>query len=170
MVVNGKILSSCRINNNFIYKNDAIIISRLENMKEPKSSEIKKYLNAILKLNKKYVTTERLSRVVGHYPEVIAETLSYFEPMLLMDTDYNLMELVPALKDFLVKKEENKSLTPRPAAVRKKDVKQYDSIYDFIYRKMTNAGGLLDRNAELSDIDLRILKKLIAEEQARRKK
>jgi len=30
-------------------------------------------------------------------------------------------------------------------------------------------GGVVDRNAELSDTDLRVLKKLISEEQARRK-
>ena len=40
-------------------------------MKEPKLSEVKKYLNAIIKMNKKYITTERLSKVVGIYPEVI---------------------------------------------------------------------------------------------------
>ena len=53
--------------------------------------------------------------------------------------------------------------------VKKRDVEQYDSIYDFVYRKMTNAGGLLDKNVILSDADLKILKKLISEEQARRK-
>ena len=75
-------------------------------MKEPKVSDVKKYLNGILKLNKKYVTAERLSKVVGQYPEVIGETLSYFEPMLKMDPEYNLMELVPSLKKFVVEQEE----------------------------------------------------------------
>ena len=141
-------------------------------MKEPKLSDVKKYLNAILKLNKKYVTTERLSRVVGIYPEIINETLSYFEPTINMDPDFNLMELVPTLKQYVVKIEEEKSNAPlKPqVVVRKRDVDQYDSIYDFIYKKMTNAGGLLDKNVVLSNTDLKILKKLIAEEQNRRKK
>lgn len=140
-------------------------------MKEPRLSDVKKYLNAILKLKKKYVTTDRLSRIVGLYPEVINETLSYFEPTINMDPDFNLMELVPALKEYIEKVEEEKNdLSFRPQVViKKKDVDQYDSIYDFIYRKMTNAGGLLDKNVILSDADLKILKKLIAEEQAKRK-
>lgn len=139
-------------------------------MREPKTSDVKKYLNAILKLNKKYVTTERLSKVVGVYPEIINEQLSYFEPMLAMDPEFNLMELVPALKKFLVDKEENRSNTfIRNPSIHKKDLEKYESINDFIYKKMTSVGGLLDRNIILSDQDLRVLKKLIAEEQVSRK-
>ena len=139
-------------------------------MKEPKTSDIKKYLNAISKLNKKYVTTERLSKVVGVYPEIINDHLSYFEPMLAMDPEYNLMELVPTLKKFLVEKEENKNNNlVRNPSIYKKDLVQYESINDFIYKKMTSVGGLLDRNIVLSDQDLRMLKKLITEEQAFRK-
>ena len=140
-------------------------------MKEPKIGDVRKYLSAILKIRKKYVTTERLSRVVGIYPEIINETLSYFEPTINMDPDYNLMELVPALKEYIVKVEEEKNSVIKPqVVVRKKDVDKYESIYDFVYQKMTNAGGLLDKNAVLSDTDLKVLKKLISEEQAKRKK
>ena len=39
---------------------------------------LKKYLSALTKIKAKYVTAERLSRVIGVYPEVINETLSYF--------------------------------------------------------------------------------------------
>ena len=138
-------------------------------MKEPKVSDVKKYLNGILKLNKKYVTAERLSKVVGQYPEVIGETLSYFEPMLKMDPEYNLMELVPSLKKFVVEQEENKTLITKSPAVKKKDLERYDSINDFIYKKMTSVGGLLDRNVVLSDNELRVLKKLVSEELAVRK-
>lgn len=139
-------------------------------MKEPKVSDVKKYLNGILKLNKKYVTSERLSKVVGVYPEIINEHLSYFEPTLTMDYEFNLMELVPTIKKFIVDKEENKTLiAPKKPAIRKNDLDKYESINDFIYKKMTSVGGLLDRNIVLSDTDLRILKKLIAEEQANRK-
>lgn len=140
------------------------------NMKEPKASDIKKYLSGLTKLNKKYVTSERLSRVVGIYPEIINEHLSYFEPMLKMDPEYNLMELVPTLKKFLVEQEENKALVKtHQVSIKKKDYERYESINDFIYKKMTSVGGLLDRNIVLSDTDLRVLKKLIAEEQANRK-
>ena len=138
-------------------------------MKEPKASDIKKYLYGLTKLNKKYVTSERLSRVVGNYPEVINEHLSYFEPMLKMDPEYNLMELVPTLKKYLNDQEENKALVSKKPAIKKQELDQYDSINDFIYKKMTSVGGLLDYNIVLTDRDLRVLKKLVVEEQMRRK-
>lgn len=137
-------------------------------MKEPKVSDIKKYLNGLLKLNKKYVTSERLSKVVGIYPDVINEHLSYFEPLLAMDTEFNLMELVPTLKKYLVDQEENKTLIKKPA-IKKAEVEQYSSINDFIYKKMTSVGGLLDYNIVLSDKDLRVLRKLVNEEITNRK-
>ena len=137
-------------------------------MAEPKVSEIKKYISAMEKMKKKYITVERLSHVVGYYPDVICDTLSYFEPMLKMQPDFNLLELVPAMKKFVIDKEENRVKEVKGPAIKKKQLEEYDSISDFIYKKMTY-GGVVDRNAELSDTDLRILKKLIAEEQAKRK-
>ena len=138
-------------------------------MKEPKVSEIKKYLNALLSIKRKYVTTERLSKVVGNYPEVINENLSYFEPMIKMDPEFNLLELVPQMKQYVIEQEEKKEPIFRNQAIKKKDLVKYESINDFIYKKMTSVGGLLDRNFVLSDQDLRVLKKLIAEEQENRK-
>ena len=137
-------------------------------MAEPKVSEIKKYISAMEKMKKKYITVERLSRVIGYYPDIICDTLAYFEPMLKMQPDFNLLELVPMMKQFVINKEENKVKEIKGPAIKKKQLEEYESITDFIYRKMTY-GGVVDRNAELSDTDLRILKKLIAEEQAKRK-
>ena len=51
-------------------------------MKEPKVSDIKKFLSGITKINRKYVTSERLSRVVGLYPEIINEQLKLFKPYI----------------------------------------------------------------------------------------
>lgn len=138
-------------------------------MAEPKVSDIKKYLNGILKINKKYVTSERLSRYVGVYPDIINGHLSYFEPMLNMDPDFNLMEIVPKLKEYIISKEENKNTLIKKPPVRKNNLMEYESIQDFIYKKLT-FGGVVDRNAQLSDMDLRILKKLIQAEQNKRKK
>ena len=137
-------------------------------MAEPKVSEIKKYISTMEKMKKKYITVERLSRVIGYYPDIICDTLAYFEPMLKMQPDFNLLELVPMMKQFVIDKEENRVKEVKGPAIKKKQLEEYESITDFIYRKMTY-GGVVDRNAELSDTDLRILKKLIAEEQARRK-
>lgn len=138
-------------------------------MKEPSVKDLKKYLQGMAKLPKaKYITAERLSRIIGIYPEVINENLSYFDPMIMMDYEYNLLELVPAMKKFIEDKENKRAPTPKPVVVRKNEIDEYSSYFDFIYKKLT-IGGMIDRSAVLSDKDLKILRKLINEELANRK-
>ena len=120
----------------------------------------KKYLSAIEGSKKKYLTCDGLSRVLGIYPEVIAEQLSYFEPMLAMDPSYDLKELIPALKAYI--EEENQKSQKAPVVkVNKKELNEYKSVSDFLYKKMTTVGGLVDKYATLSEADLKILKKLV---------
>ena len=139
-------------------------------MKAPSVNVLKKYLSALTKIKAKYVTAERLSRVIGVYPEVINETLSYFEPMLMMDPEYNLLALVPEIKKYLNELEEKKTAPIQPVeTVSRKQLEEYESVVDFIYKKMS-IGGIIDRGYELSDKDLRLLKKLINEELEKRKK
>ena len=138
-------------------------------MKEPSVKDLKKYLQAMAKLPKaKYITSERLSRIVGIYPEVINETLSYFDPMIMMDYEYNLLELVPAVKKYIEEKEAKRAPVPKPVVVKKDEIDAYDNYFDFIYKKLTY-GGMLNRDVNLSDKDLKILKRLISEELANRK-
>lgn len=138
-------------------------------MKAPAITTLKKYLVAMTKMKKKYITADSLSRVLGIYPEIINENLSFFDPMINMDYEYNLLELVPQIKNYIAEKEENKKPVVARELVTKKVVHEFNSIGDFLYQKMT-IGGLLDKNITLSDKDLRILKKLITEEQKARKK
>ncbi len=138
-------------------------------MKKPSVSILKKYLNAMGKIKKRYITSEVLSRYVGVYPEVINENLSYFEPLMTMDSSVNILELVPAIKQFIIDEEEKKTPVVRIAPVNKKEVDQYESLNDFVYKKYS-VGGIIDKNAELNDKELRIMKKLVAEELAKRKK
>ena len=138
-------------------------------MKEPNVKDLKKYLQGMAKLPKaKYITSERLSRIVGIYPEVINENLSYFDPMVKMDYEFNLLELVPQMKKFIEAKEAKRAPTPKPIVVKKDEIDLYDNYFDFIYKKLTY-GGMIDKSVELSDKDLKILKKLISEELANRK-
>ena len=138
-------------------------------MKEPSVKELKKYLQGMAKLPKaKYITAERLSRIVGIYPEVISETFSYFDPMIMMDYEYNLLELVPAAKKFIEDKENKKAAPQKVVAVKKNEVDLYENYFDFIYKKLTH-GGMIDWSVQLSDKDLKILRKLINEELANRK-
>ena len=138
-------------------------------MKEPSVKDLKKYLQGMAKLPKaKYITAERLSRIIGIYPDVINENLSYFDPMVMMDYEFNLLELVPAIKKFIEAKEAKRAPTPKPVVVKKDEVQEYEDYFDFIYKKLTY-GGMIDRNVNLSDKDLKILKRLISEELANRK-
>lgn len=137
-------------------------------MKAPSVNVLKKYLSALTKIKAKYVTAERLSRVVGVYPDVICETLSYFEPMLMMDTEYNLLQLVPDIKKYITDLEEKKTPVQPIDMISKKQLDEYESVVDFIYKKMT-VGGIIDRGAYLTDKDLRIIKRLAAEELKKRK-
>ena len=137
-------------------------------MKAPSVNVLKKYLSALGKIKAKYVTAERLSRVIGIYPEVINDTLSYFEPMLMMDPEYNLLALVPEIKKYLNEMEEKKVPIQPVETVTRKQIEEYESVVDFIYKKMS-VGGIIDRGAYLTDRDLRIIKRLATDELKKRK-
>ena len=122
----------------------------------------KKYLSAIEGSKKKYLTCENLSRVMGIYPEVIAEQLSFFEPTLAMDPSYDLKELIPMISSY-IEEEESKKSKKEVVKVSKKDIAKYKSVSDFIYKKMT-FNGLVDRYASLNEVDLKALKKLVQQE------
>ena len=138
-------------------------------MKGPNVSVLKKYLNAMSKNKVRYMTCERLSRIVGVYPEVIAENLSYFDPMLNMDPTYDLLVLIPQIKDYIQQEEEKKAPAAPKVVATKKDIDGYESVSDFVYKKMTFA-GMVDRNLVLHEKDLRILKRLVNDELAALKK
>ena len=138
-------------------------------MKGPSVTVLKKYLNAMSKNKVRYMTCERLSRIVGVYPEVIAENLSYFDPMLNMDPSYDLLALIPQIKDYIKEEEEKKAPVGPKVVATKKDVLGYESVNDFFYKKMTYA-GMVDRNIVLNEKDLRVLKRLVNEELAALKK
>ena len=138
-------------------------------MKGPSVAVLKKYLTAMSKNKVKYMTCERLSNLVGVYPEVIAENLSYFDPMLNMDPTYDLLVLIPQIKEYILEQEEKKVPSAPKVVATKKDVDGYESVSDFIYKKMT-FGGMVDRNLVLHEKDLRILKRLVNDELAALKK
>ena len=138
-------------------------------MKGPSITVLKKYLNAMSKNKVKYMTCERLSRIVGVYPDVIADNLSYFDPMINMDPAYDLLSLIPQIKEYIKEEKEKKAPSAPKVVATKKDVDSYKSVSDFVYKKMTFA-GMIDRNQVLSEKDLRILKRLVNEELAALKK
>ena len=138
-------------------------------MKGPSITILKKYLSAMTKNKVKYMTCERLSRIVGVYPEIIAENLSYFDPLLNMDPSYDLLALIPQMKQYIQEEEDKKTVNAPKVVAKKKDVSEYESVNDFVYKKMTFA-GMVDRNLVLNEKDLRILKRLVNDELAALKK
>ncbi len=122
----------------------------------------KKYLSAIENSKKRYLTCENLSSIMGVYPEVIAEQLSFFEPTLAMDPSFDLKELIPSISKY-IEAEEAKREKKEIIKVSKKELSEYKSVSDFLYKKMT-FNGLVDRNASLSEAGLKVLKKLVQKE------
>ena len=125
----------------------------------------KKYLSSINKAKGKHLTSEKLSRDMGIYPEIIREQLSFFEPLLQMDLDYNIRDLVPAIEEY-IKEEEAKTEKVERIVIKKSEVDQYESIADFFYQKFT-INGLVSRDIALSEVDLRTLRKLVDSELAK---
>lgn len=138
-------------------------------MKGPSVTVLKKYLNLMSKNKVKYMTSERLSRLVGVYPDVINETLSYFDPMINMDPSYDLLVLIPQMKEYIQQEEEKKSNNAPKVMATKRDIVEYESVTDFVYKKMTFA-GMVDRSLVLNEKDLRVLKRLVNDELASLKK
>ena len=76
---------------------------------------------------------------------------------------------MPEIKKYIIDIEEKKTPTVHKDLIKKKEISEYNSINDFVYQKMTY-GGMLNKEAYLTDKDLKILKKLIQDEQEKRKK
>ncbi|MFA5481421.1 MAG: hypothetical protein WC282_03465 [Bacilli bacterium] len=139
-------------------------------MNGPSLNSVRKYIAAIKKNPRKYLTSEHLSKDLGVFPDVINKTLSYFDPLVNMDFTYDIRKLLGSMEQYAEELAlENKKVAKPRLIVTKKDVSGYESVLDFMSKKLVFTSGLFDRNATLSDADLRVLKKLITLEQAERK-
>lgn len=137
-------------------------------MNNPTIAKLKKILTAIKHAKTKVVTSETLSRDVGLYPEAINDLLSFFDPLVTMDYAYDVKSLVDPIERYIATEEAKKEKKPATPRLSKKAVDQYASINEFIYAKLT-IGGIVDQTVQLSDLDLRALKRLVNDEQAKRK-
>lgn len=141
--------------------------------KKPTKVFVNQVLAALRHTNRKVVSLDMLSRLVGVYSDSLGETLSYFEPMIRMDPSINCRDLVPAMKTYVDTPIETKSKKKRKTPnqrIYKKDLSEFTSLNDFVYKKMTGVTGLVDTSTKLSDKDLLIMKKLLEKEIQKRKK
>ena len=136
-------------------------------MKSISNATLKKYVLALKKMKRKYVSSELLSKEVGIYPEVINETISFFDPMVTLDYQYNLMDLLPQMEEYLGDSGVSRTKTTSKQKAVEPRVNQI-SLSDYIYQKLT-IGGFLDRNRVFTDAELKEMKRLIIEEQKSRK-
>ncbi|MCR5079489.1 MAG: hypothetical protein K6B65_06225 [Bacilli bacterium] len=134
---------------------------------KPTKTDVKKVVTALKRSKKKVVRLEALSRLTGIYPEILGARLSYFEPMILLDESINCKDFLPALVEYLEVPSDPEKERAKP--IRKKDLEPYGSVTDFVYKKLTSVGGLVDPTIRLSDDDLAILKRLIENEQKKRR-
>ena len=128
----------------------------------------KKYLSAIKGAKKKHLTSDALGRLMGIYPDIVREQLSFFEPLITMDMDYDTHDVIPLIEDYLEKLEEKKEPVER-IVIRKDKIDEYDGLADFVYKKFT-IGGLVDKNITLSEVDLKVLKRIVNDELAKQAK
>ncbi len=139
-------------------------------MAAPVKAQVRKIVSALKQSKQKYVPVARLSKLVGVYPDVLTDTLVYFEPMIRLDETINTRDFMEAMEAYLApapKKEGEKK--EKRVVVTKKELRAYPTIGDFVYAKYASIGGLIDRTSPLSDEDLHILQKLVAQEIAARK-
>lgn len=133
-------------------------------------TRVREYARALRSFNRKYVTLEMLSKKTGRVPSVITDDLVYFNPLIKFDTNFNYLDLLPALEEHIAIYEETQQKPREIVPVTQKELDEYESIGDFIYKKMTiGNSGMIDQNRVLTDRELRALKRLINEEQKRRK-
>ena len=133
-------------------------------MEKLSKRQAQRIAGSLKRSSKKILTLDSLSRLVGIYPDILGQELLYFSPMILMDPSINCKDLLPAIEEYIksfepVKKE--KSVSP---AVKKKEVASYAGVTDFVYKRMTSAGGLVDRSSRLDEKDLKILHRLVNNE------
>ena len=122
---------------------------------------LKRIILQLKKTNQKYVTVDDLSQQLGIYPDKIAEVISYFNPLILMDLTSNLKDHLEQMEIFL-----NSKIAPKEVKKTKTtriDIKAYKTIIDFIYQHMT-IDGIIDKTRHLSSAELKAMKKLITEE------
>lgn len=130
-------------------------------MADIKVESAKRYLKGIKANKTKYLTCDILSKDIGIYPDVIATDLSAFDPIISMDPSYDVRNVLEKLEAFVEEHAERKVIKKAYGTLAKT---KYKTVGDFVFDKFVVAGGLMDRSIQLSEADLKELKKIVANE------
>jgi hypothetical protein len=116
-----------------------------------------KYISLIEKWDKKKMYVSDLSQLCGIVPDVIANELAIFDPLIRLFPEYDIKLILPDMK----KKYEIKKRRPSQTNI---DAESYSSVIDFVYQNLTNPGGMVDKTVVLTKAQLKILRKLVNDE------
>lgn len=123
---------------------------------------LNKYINAIKSSKKKVFTCDDLSIKIAIKPEIIKSNLVSYNPLINFDYEFNLKEILVDLeKDYILVS----TSTHKRQIIRKKELEKYEDFLDFIYQHYTTNGGLLDKGSVVTKKDLKIIRKLLIEEE-----
>lgn len=124
-------------------------------------TKVAKFISIISRCKKKVFTCDDLSRESGFKVDVIREYISEVYGMIYLDPQYNLINLVPKLENYV--KEETKKAKPvkKVKKISHKEYDEYKDAVDYIYKKMTIPGGIFDTGYVLMPKDKKILKHLL---------
>ncbi|HML99724.1 MAG TPA: hypothetical protein PKC96_00085 [Bacilli bacterium] len=119
----------------------------------------------------KYLNRDDLAKLIGVYSDVVALDLSFFDPLVNMDFDYDLLTLIPSIEIYIAGIVKQKSKSSKKLHIKRDELDRYSSIGEFVFAKMTiGSSGIVNKNVTLSDKDLLLLKKLILREIKNRNK
>jgi hypothetical protein len=112
------------------------------------------------------LTTEDVSQMIAIYPEYIAEALAQFDPLIPLNTDYNIKAILPLLKTYLLTIKVPLYQVNKPL---KEEKKEGMSVASYIYDHLT-IGGFFDKNYQFTLKQLKLLKSYIQQEIKEKKK
>lgn len=123
----------------------------------------KKYIQVIKNSKRKVVTVDEVSKKTGKKSDLIRDNLVAFNPLINFDLNYDLHGILTDLENSLVEFE--REPIKKRMSIKSIEVDKYKGILDYIYKKMTVAGGILDLGYKLNKKDIKLIKKLLKKDE-----
>lgn len=131
---------------------------------ELNKSKLEKIVKCLNKNKKKFYPVSALSYDTGIREDILRNFLMEFNPLVSFDDEFDVLEI---RDEIIYKYERQKENTPvkKREVVRSKELEEYSGLVDYIYKNMTVSGGIFDTGYVLTKKDIKIIKKLLKEEQ-----
>src|SRR5574344_1105684 len=123
----------------------------------------KRYIQIIKSSKRKVVTVDEVSKKTGEKSDFIRDNLVSFNPLINFDLNYDLHGILTDLENCLLEFESEP--IKKRMSIRSSEVDKYKNMLDYVYKKMTIAGGMLDLCYKLNKKDIKIIKKLLKKDE-----